>query len=110
MLVQELEKDAVLLFTTGARVPDDSTQTSIRKSTKCHTNPFHLQRTRYLLLAASKNKWEFTANDHFNAKKKTQPRSLSKLIQGKETWKFVCNNYHLHKCSVNYLNDAHSPF
>lgn len=56
-------------------------------------------------------KGEIDAIEHLNAKKETWPRLLAKFTQGKKiNLKFVCNNYHLHKSSVNYLNEGHSPF
>lgn len=89
MLVQELGKNT-FLFTRGAQVPDDEHTDYWKEEQQVSRTPFASVEDKIPVTNSFENKWEFIANDHFNANKERQLRPLSKFIQGKEINLEIC--------------------
>lgn len=110
MPVYELGQDVLLLLTREPQCLVISTQTAGKRvasvlSTLC---TYRRQDTLAAVLGENGNLLPLTI---LMQTRKHSQGLFQNLFKGKkQTWKFVCNKYHLHKCSVNYFNEAHSPF
>lgn len=102
---------SLLLLTREPQCLVISTQTAGKRVASVLSTPFVLTEDKDTLAAVVGENGNLLPLTILMQTRKHSQGLFQNLFKGKkQTWKFVCNKYHLHKCSVNSFNEAHSPF